>query len=79
MARDTALSPAAVAPSLVLAHVAERPLPPPAILATLLLVGGEVMLFAGLIFAFWVLRLAAPVWPPIQTGMAGRCTGFGRT
>lgn len=22
------------------------------------------MLFAGLLFAFWVLRLAAPVWPP---------------
>lgn len=64
MARDAALSPAAVVPSLVLAHVAERPLPPPAVLATLLLVGGEVMLFAGLIFAFWVLRLAAPVWPP---------------
>jgi heme/copper-type cytochrome/quinol oxidase subunit 3 len=41
-----------------------RPGPPPAILATLLLVAGECMLFAGLIFVFWVLRLAAPVWPP---------------
>jgi len=50
--------------SLVIAPAAERPGPPPAILATLLLVAGEVMLFAGLIFVFWVLRLAAPVWPP---------------
>ena len=52
MARDSALSPPAAA------------LAPPAILATLLLIAGEVMLFAGLLFAFWVLRLAAPVWPP---------------
>jgi heme/copper-type cytochrome/quinol oxidase subunit 3 len=64
MARDAALSPAALAPCLTLAPAVARPLPPPAMLATLLLVGGEVMLFAGLIFAFWVLRLAAPVWPP---------------
>lgn len=34
------------------------------VLATVFLVAAEVMLFAGLIFAFWVLRLAAPVWPP---------------
>jgi heme/copper-type cytochrome/quinol oxidase subunit 3 len=36
----------------------------PAVLATLLVIAGDVMLFAGLVFAFWVLRLAAPVWPP---------------
>jgi heme/copper-type cytochrome/quinol oxidase subunit 3 len=28
------------------------------------LIGGDVMLFAGLVFAFWVLRLAGPAWPP---------------
>lgn len=28
------------------------------------LIAGEAMFFAGLIFSFWVLRLAAPVWPP---------------
>jgi heme/copper-type cytochrome/quinol oxidase subunit 3 len=28
------------------------------------LIAGDAMLFAGLIFAFWVLRLAAPAWPP---------------
>jgi heme/copper-type cytochrome/quinol oxidase subunit 3 len=32
--------------------------------ATVFLIGGEIMFFAGLIFAFWVLRLAAPFWPP---------------
>jgi heme/copper-type cytochrome/quinol oxidase subunit 3 len=37
---------------------------PPAVLATLLLIAGDLMLFAGLIFVFWVLRQAAPVWPP---------------
>ena len=42
----------------------DRPVPPAAVLATLLVIAGDVMLFAGLIFAFWVLRLAAPVWPP---------------
>jgi len=35
-----------------------------AVLATMFLIGAEVMLFAGLIFSFWILRLAAPVWPP---------------
>jgi heme/copper-type cytochrome/quinol oxidase subunit 3 len=30
----------------------------------LLVIAGDVMLFAGLLFAFWALRLAAPVWPP---------------
>ncbi len=38
--------------------------PAPAIVATIFLIGGEVMFFAGLIFAFWVLRLGAPLWPP---------------
>jgi heme/copper-type cytochrome/quinol oxidase subunit 3 len=28
------------------------------------LIAAEVMFFAGLVSAFWVLRLAAPVWPP---------------
>lgn len=40
------------------------PRPAPAIVATLFLIAGETMFFAGLIFAFWVLRLAAPFWPP---------------
>lgn len=43
---------------------APAPSVPAPILATLFVVGGDVMLFAGLLFAFWVLRLAAPVWPP---------------
>jgi cytochrome c oxidase subunit 3 len=42
----------------------ERSFPPAAVLGTLFLIAGDVMLFAGLIFAFWVLRLAAPAWPP---------------
>jgi len=33
-------------------------------LATLFFIGAETMFFAGLVFAFWVLRLSAPVWPP---------------
>ena len=35
-----------------------------ATLATLAFIGAEVMFFGGLVSAFWVLRLAAPVWPP---------------
>ncbi|HET9492489.1 MAG TPA: cytochrome c oxidase subunit 3 [Methylomirabilota bacterium] len=35
-----------------------------AILATVFLIAAEVMFFAGLVSAFWVLRLGAPVWPP---------------
>jgi len=35
-----------------------------ALLATLFLIGGEIMLFAGLVSAFLVLRVSAPVWPP---------------
>jgi heme/copper-type cytochrome/quinol oxidase subunit 3 len=32
--------------------------------ATLLLIAADLMIFSGLGFAFWVLRLGAPVWPP---------------
>ena len=35
-----------------------------AVLATVFVIASEVMLFAGLVFSFWVVRLAAPVWPP---------------
>jgi heme/copper-type cytochrome/quinol oxidase subunit 3 len=35
-----------------------------AILATMFFIGAEVMFFAGLVSAFWVLRMAAPAWPP---------------
>jgi cytochrome o ubiquinol oxidase subunit 3 len=35
-----------------------------AVLATVFLIAGETMLFAGLVFGFWILRLGAPVWPP---------------
>jgi heme/copper-type cytochrome/quinol oxidase subunit 3 len=35
-----------------------------AILATLFFIGAETMFFSGLVFSFWILRLAAPVWPP---------------
>ena len=41
-----------------------RPVMDNALLATLFLIGGEIMFFAGLISAFWVLRVSAPVWPP---------------
>jgi heme/copper-type cytochrome/quinol oxidase subunit 3 len=34
------------------------------ILALLFFIGAEIMFFAGLIFAFWILRLGAAVWPP---------------
>jgi heme/copper-type cytochrome/quinol oxidase subunit 3 len=43
---------------------AAPPLPPPAIVGTVLVIAADVMLFAGLLFAFWVLRLGVPVWPP---------------
>ena len=33
-------------------------------LATLFLIGGEIMFFGGLVAAFFVLRLTAPTWPP---------------
>ena len=41
-----------------------RPLLDNVVLATVFVIGGEIMLFAGLIFSFWIVRLAAPVWPP---------------
>ncbi len=41
-----------------------RPVMDNALLATLFLIGGETMLFASLVSAFWVLRVSAPVWPP---------------
>ena len=48
----------------------------PAVLATIFLIAGEVVFFAGLIFAFWVLRLAAPVWPPpLQPRLSVGVTG----
>jgi heme/copper-type cytochrome/quinol oxidase subunit 3 len=34
------------------------------VLATMFVIGGEVMLFAGLVFSFFIIRVAAPVWPP---------------
>jgi cytochrome c oxidase subunit III len=34
------------------------------VLATIFVIGGEVMLFAGLVFSFLIIRVAAPVWPP---------------
>ena len=34
------------------------------VLATIFVIGGEIMFFAGLVFSYWVVRLAAPVWPP---------------
>jgi heme/copper-type cytochrome/quinol oxidase subunit 3 len=41
-----------------------RPFLDNAQLATLFLIGAEVMLFAGLVSGFFVLRIGAPVWPP---------------
>jgi heme/copper-type cytochrome/quinol oxidase subunit 3 len=50
------------------AHPMSRPVEStadaPVIVATIVVISGEVMLFAGLVFGFWVLRLAAPAWPP---------------
>lgn len=46
-------------------------------LATLFLIGAEVMLFAGLISSFFVLRLAAPAWPPpLQPRLPVAVTAF---
>jgi heme/copper-type cytochrome/quinol oxidase subunit 3 len=44
----------------------DRPEPtvPAPVVGTMFLIAGDLMFFAGLIFAFWALRLAAPVWPP---------------
>jgi heme/copper-type cytochrome/quinol oxidase subunit 3 len=41
-----------------------RPLLDNALLGTLFLIGAEMMFFAGLVSAFWILRLSAPAWPP---------------
>jgi heme/copper-type cytochrome/quinol oxidase subunit 3 len=41
-----------------------EPSAPAPVLGTMVLIVGDAMLFAGLVFAFWVLRLAAPTWPP---------------
>src|SRR5262249_10662573 len=41
-----------------------RPFLDNARLATLFLIGGELMFFGGLVVAFFVLRIGAPVWPP---------------
>jgi heme/copper-type cytochrome/quinol oxidase subunit 3 len=47
-----------------------------AVLATLFLIGAETMLFAGLVSAFWVLRLGAAVWPPpLQPRLPVEVTG----
>ncbi len=47
-----------------------------AILGTLFFMGGEMMFFAGLVSAFWVLRLGAPVWPPpLQPRLPVEITG----
>jgi cytochrome c oxidase subunit III len=43
---------------------ARRPAPDNAWLAMMFFLAAETMFFAGLISAFFVLRLAAPVWPP---------------
>ena len=45
--------------------------------AMLFLIAGEVMFFAGLVSGFFVLRLAAPLWPPpLQPRLPILVTGF---
>jgi cytochrome c oxidase subunit 3 len=52
------------------------PLVSNAVLAMLIFLGAEVMFFAGLIAAFLVLRLGAPVWPPpLQPRLPVEVTG----
>jgi heme/copper-type cytochrome/quinol oxidase subunit 3 len=68
VARVAALTPATVAAARPSTTPRTRgavlvPFAPP-VLGTLFVIAAEVMLFAGLVFAYWVLRLAAPVWPP---------------
>ena len=47
-----------------------------AVLATMFFIGAEVMLFGGLVFGFWIVRLAAPVWPPpLQPRLPVEVTG----
>ena len=42
----------------------QRPLLDNAVLATMFVIAGEIMLFGGLVFSFLIIRVAAPVWPP---------------
>ena len=45
--------------------------------AMLFLIAGEVMFFAGLVSGFFVLRMAAPMWPPpLQPRLPLLVTGF---
>jgi cytochrome c oxidase subunit 3 len=45
--------------------------------AMLFLIAGEVMFFAGLVSGFFVLRMAAPLWPPpLQPRLPLLVTGF---
>lgn len=41
-----------------------RPMLDNVLLGTIFFIGAEIMFFAGLVSAFWVLRLGAAVWPP---------------
>jgi len=41
-----------------------EPLLDNAVLATMFVIAGEIMLFGGLVFSFLIIRVAAPVWPP---------------
>jgi heme/copper-type cytochrome/quinol oxidase subunit 3 len=41
-----------------------RPLLDNAVLATMFVIAGEVMLFAGLVFSFLIIRVGSAVWPP---------------
>jgi heme/copper-type cytochrome/quinol oxidase subunit 3 len=54
-----------------------RPILDNARLATLFLICAETMLFGGLVSGFFVLRLAAPVWPPpLQPRLPVAVTGL---
>jgi cytochrome c oxidase subunit III len=43
---------------------ARRPLLDNAVLATIFVIAGELMLFGGLVFSFLIVRVGSPVWPP---------------
>jgi heme/copper-type cytochrome/quinol oxidase subunit 3 len=54
-----------------------RPLLDNALLATMVFIGAEVMLFSGLVTSFWVIRVAAAVWPPpLQPRLPVAVTGL---
>ncbi len=54
-----------------------RPLLDNAVVAVIFLMGGETMFFAGLVSAFWVLRLGAAAWPPpLQPRLPVAVTGL---